>query len=329
MRLSVLVVSRTAEFLNEFLSSIANATTLEATEVEILCSWNGSNEEQEKIHNSSGYEFLIANRDSYHFATNINALAKKANGEIILIINDDILLDSCSIDEAITCLCNEKEAGLVGARLRNQTGALTHAGIVFDYRNSPYHQLDRLVDSELKNLINQNLVMPAVTGAFMLLKKEIFLELKLNEEYKVCGEDVELCLNIRQKFALKIFYCPRASGIHEMESTRKTSPNQEGNDEDLTRLRMIRSQFLQNANTNQLLDEIYAQSRESSILRSIATGDLPPSQANEIMKNHEKETKNWQAKFHALQLNRLEQEQKLASLTKEISNLKRSKEKEI
>ena len=83
MRLSILVVSRTADRLSAMLESIAQATELPNGEVEILCSWNGTNESEQKIINRSGYEFLIAQRDAYHFAGNMNQLAKHANGDVL------------------------------------------------------------------------------------------------------------------------------------------------------------------------------------------------------------------------------------------------------
>ena len=148
MRLSILVVSRTASLLNRMLKSLASATNLNSIGVEILCSWNGSQEEEQAIDNTSGYELLIAQKDPYHFASNMNSLAEKANGELLLIINDDVILDSGSIDGAIQCLESSPDIGLVGARLRDGEGLLTHAGILFDSRHSPYHQLDRQVAAE-------------------------------------------------------------------------------------------------------------------------------------------------------------------------------------
>ena len=119
MRLSILVVSRTARLLNSMLSSLRDAISLPEEDVEVLCSWNGDSSEETRIENSSGYEFLIANRDPYHFARNMNALAEKANGEVLLLINDDVLLDEQSIDKAMKCLVADTSTGLVSARLRD------------------------------------------------------------------------------------------------------------------------------------------------------------------------------------------------------------------
>ena len=269
MRLSILVVSRTPSLLSSMLKSVAEATELPGLEVEVLCSWNGSKESENEIDNSSGYELLIAQREPYHFASNMNELAVKANGELLLLINDDIVLDAGSIDSAINCLEQEPQAGLVGGRLRNHQGQLIHAGILFDSRNSPYHLLDRLVPAEFSFVMGNNRVVPAVTGALMLLRRKHFLEMRFNESYKVCGEDVDLCLDVRERLKLEVWYCPAASGIHESESTRQQQENQEAQSEDLSRMRMRHRQFIEQANETQLLNDLLASTREAESLRDV------------------------------------------------------------
>jgi len=251
------------------LKSVAEATELPGLEVEVLCSWNGSKESENEIDNSSGYELLIAQREPYHFASNMNELAVKANGELLLLINDDIVLDAGSIDSAINCLEQEPQAGLVGGRLRNHQGQLIHAGILFDSRNSPYHLLDRLVPAEFSFVMGNNRVVPAVTGALMLLRRKHFLEMRFNKSYKVCGEDVDLCLDVRERLKLEVWYCPAASGIHESESTRQQQENQEAQSEDLSRMRMRHRQFIEQANETQLLNDLLASTREAESLRDV------------------------------------------------------------
>ena len=92
MRLSILVISRTSDFLNDMLASLSAATKLSGRDVEILCSWNGSRSDESFINNCSRYEILIAQRDQYHFATNMNSLAEKASGELLMLINDDVII---------------------------------------------------------------------------------------------------------------------------------------------------------------------------------------------------------------------------------------------
>ena len=329
MRLSILVVSRTAALLNRMLSSLASATSLNGIGVEVLCSWNGSEDEESDIENNSGYELLIAQRDPYHFASNMNGLAAKANGDLLLLINDDVILDSGSIDGAIQCLESSPDIGLVGARLRDGEGLLTHAGILFDSRHSPYHQLDRQVASEHHLVLGAPRPVPAVTGAVMLIRREHFNALRFGTDYRVCGEDVGFCLDLRLKLGLEVWYCPDFSGRHDSESTRATMPNQQGNAEDMSTMRQLHREFLESAKKPQLRQELAASIAEAEALRSLeAHRQQEGKQISSILEflNQEKnqadsspneikalkqELRYWRDHSHALQLQRLQLEQKL------------------
>ena len=329
MRLSILVVSRTAALLNRMLSSLASATSLDGIGVEVLCSWNGSEDEEAEIKNTSGYELLIAQKDPYHFASNMNALAEKANGDLLLIINDDVILDSGSIDGAIQCLESSPDIGLVGARLRDGEGLLTHAGILFDSRHSPYHQLDRQVAAEHHLVLGPPRPVPAVTGALMLIRRDHFASLRFGTDFRVCGEDVGLCLDLRLQLGLEVWYCPDFSGRHDSESTRATMPNQQGNAEDLSTMRQLHREFLEVAKKPQLRHELAASIAEAEALRSLeAHRQQEGKQISSILGylNKEKnqadssphdikalkeELRHWRDNSHALQLQRLQLEQRL------------------
>ena len=315
MRLSILVVSRTADLLSRMLSSLQDALHLPGEEVEVLCSWNGDAEEESRIDNPSGYEFLVANRAPYHFASNMNALADKANGEVLLLINDDVLLDAHSVDAAMSCLSDYPSTGLVGARLRDREGNLTHAGILFDRRHSPYHQLDRLVSSEHHAVLGEPRPVPAITGAAMLIRRVHFQTIRFNSDYRVCGEDVELCLAMRQQLQMNVVYCPRFSGEHGGEATRSHEEDQGGNSEDLTRMRGLHERFLNTANRDQLRVELEASVAEADALRSLEAHRSHEGQEISAILAKLKEggagSNHWEDQTHALQLARLKLEQKL------------------
>jgi len=324
MRLTLLVVSRTPALLSRMLASVAAATQLPYQDVEIICSWNGHAEDESRITNGSGYEFTIAQRDSYHFAGNMNGLAAKARGEELLFINDDVVLDPGSIDAALACIANSNSTGMVGSRLRNEAGELTHAGILFDSRHSPYHQLDRLIASEHQAISHRDMPIPATTGALFLMRHEHFQALRFQTDYKVCGEDVELCLDLRERLGLNIVYCPSFSGVHASEATRSQTEGQDGNSEDMSRMRIRRKQFLDQATSQQLADELFVEALQAEVLRSVELGrqrgerqqqllqaSAPQQQLLQQIKQLQEELASWQGKCHSLQLTRLRLQQSL------------------
>ena len=321
MRLSILVISRTPGFLSAMLGSLSTATRLSGREVEILCSWNGSQCDEATINNYSGYEILIAQRDRYHFATNMNSLAEKANGELLLLINDDVTLDPSSLDIAITCLESHIKTGLVGGRLRDGEGSLTHAGILFDSRYSPYHQLSHAISAEHSVVTEKSRVVPATTGALMLLRREHFQATRFSTHYHVCGEDVELCLDLRQHLDLEIRYCPGFSGRHDSEGTRSQIQEQQGNSEDLSKIRQRYRQFLREASRLQLQHELEASVVEAEALRSLERHRQQEGEQISnllvLLKQHgsqnipSPELQYWRQQSHALQLERLRLEHDL------------------
>ena len=185
-----------------------------------------------------------------------------------MLANDDLILDSGCIDAAVEIINTKPEAGLVGAVLRDQDGRLTHAGINFDSRGSAYHLLDRLIQADRVEATPTEPV-AAVTGALMWIKKKDFEQAELNERYKVCGEDVELCLDIQQRLKKQVWLCCNAKAIHEAESTRKKQEGQSGNSEDLILLRTRVRNFLNQASPEQLKLFLEQQQRESQQLREL------------------------------------------------------------
>ena len=268
MRLSILVVSRTANLLNRFLASLNQACSIDPQHTEILCSWNGSIEEERCIENSSRYDFHIAQHAPYHFAGNINGLIGKSNADLLMIANDDLILDPNCVNAGVETLESRSEIGLVGAVLRTASGVLTHAGINFDARGSAYHILDQLVPADQPSLASTGPV-AAVTGALQWIRRSDALAQPLNELYGVCGEDVELCLDVEQHLNKQVWLCAEAHAIHEAESTRAQQPEQAGNSEDLLRLRSRYHNYLAQANTEQLRQLLLQQQGENLQLRQL------------------------------------------------------------
>ena len=254
-KISILVISRTSVLLNELLNSILHASKIDKSYIEILCSWNGSNQDYLSIQKNIYPNFDIQIIEPYHFASNMNLLISRAKGEYILLVNDDVLLDPGSIDKAIEFFETSSEVGLLGGNLRDRRGTLMHCGLLFNIFHLPYHFLEGLVNHDNEIVFSKNYKISAVTGALMLTKTEIIKDLRFNPKYKICGEDIELCLDIREKFNLSIFYTYGFSGIHESETTRKITEDQNSSlkDKFLISTRYLR--FILRSSIDNLIDE--------------------------------------------------------------------------
>ena len=257
MLLSVLVISRTENLLNQLLKSFSKATSLSKENVEILCSWNGSKDNALKIVNNSGYNFKIVQRNKYNFARNMNSLAKKASGQIFLIINDDIILDHKSIDAGINALNSSSKIGIVAGNLRFKNGSIQHIGSSFTEENMSYNKFKKSSISIPYLLSNINNILSAATGAILLIKKDLFKEIGFNEKYYRSCEDIELSLDVREKKDLDIFLCKEMSGIHFQSVTNnKNTMKSIHIEKDWQRLQKRRLKFINNASKRQLLIEL-------------------------------------------------------------------------
>lgn len=252
MYLSILVVSKTYQLLNRMLSSIDERTYLDNKDFEIICSWNGETEDLKKIASPEGFNLKLIEIKPYNFSKNMNELIKVSVGKYLLIINDDVILDKESIRAGLDLLKENNNIGLVGGNLRDTKNNLKHAGVNFNFLNSAYHFLENLIKYDHIFLSN-NFIITASTGALMITRREIFKELKFNERYAVCGEDIELCLDINQVLGKEIWYCDKFKGIHEAESTRKITPNQQKNILDKRRLKRRYKLFLNDLKIQDLL----------------------------------------------------------------------------
>lgn len=228
--LSCLVISRTPALLNRLLASLKAARSFWQPSDEVLCSWNGSAEAEQAINpwqdrcSDNQPSFRIAQRVSYHFSSNMNQLAEQAQGELLVLLNDDLVLDPGSLDRAIQIIQNQPDVGLVSGRLRSSTGLLTHGGVLFNNDYIPYNRyrpddLGLLVDAD-GLAVHESGPMPAVTGALMVIRRSDFLALRFHTDYRVCGEDIALCLDLWSQLNKCAYYASDVTGIHDEKTTR-------------------------------------------------------------------------------------------------------------
>jgi GT2 family glycosyltransferase len=222
--LSCLVVSRTATLLNRLVASLQEARRFWRDGDELLVSWNGDPEEEAQVLPSAAPDLRIALHAPYHFASNINALAHEARGDLVAVLNDDLILDPGSLDRAIQILLSRPDTGVVGARLRTSDGRLGHAGILFSNQGLPYNRfrpdrLGRLIDPN-DLAVQESGAMPALTGALMVLRRDDLLTVALREDFSVCGEDVALCLDLRHQLGKHAYYASDVTAVHDEKTTR-------------------------------------------------------------------------------------------------------------
>lgn len=174
------------------------------------------------------------NKDSYSFG--MNFLFKEANpknDDIILTLNNDIVIkDPKSLKNMINILNNDKDVGIVGAKLNYMdTDKIQHCGVLFHKMNGlPYHYRAGVQEEERDKA---NRYYPAITGAVSILKADTFANCYTKnksgqngfcEGYFFAFEDIDMNLHIAHHLKKKIVYCGDTMIFHEESASLKKNP---------------------------------------------------------------------------------------------------------
>ncbi|MBU1261695.1 glycosyltransferase family 2 protein, partial [bacterium] len=151
----------------------------------------------------------IYNDQNISFARGCNQGAGVAEGDYLLFLNNDTRVTPNWLDEILLVFKNEEKAGIVGSRLLYPDGRLQHAGVVLTLWNGLPINIDVNVEGEVPRTLETRKVF-AVTGACMLIRKNLFFDCKgFDEEYVYGYEDIDLCMKVREK-GYNIFYVPKS-----------------------------------------------------------------------------------------------------------------------
>ncbi|UJP06179.1 MAG: glycosyltransferase [Nitrosomonas sp.] len=175
---------------------------------------------------------LIERRANYSFSASNNYAADLAQGEYLLFLNNDLILQhACA--STMAELLDDPDVGIVGAKLLeplkgddgNWYFEPHHEGVRFKIAALPNTETKYYSPHEINGipveLSRSTLDMPVVTAALMICRKADFFAVGgFCEEYFYGLEDVDFCLKIRQKLGKKILCDLNSSAIHNRSATR-------------------------------------------------------------------------------------------------------------
>lgn len=139
----------------------------------------------------------------FNFSRMCNIGAKKATGEYLLFLNDDVEVQGEEWLERMLGQASLSHAGAVGAKLLYPgTNLIQHAGIL-NLAVGPAHslaQVDDIRDGYFgRNKVNYNF--SAVTGACLMVKASKFWEVGgFDEKLGIAYNDVDLCFRLVKKY---------------------------------------------------------------------------------------------------------------------------------
>ncbi len=140
---------------------------------------------------------VLNNLENIGFARAHNQAFRECKTEFFLLLNNDTLARENWLPPMVKQMSLIPNAGVVGSKLITpMINGIQHAGVVFD-GIFPVHRLFG-APSDHPTVIRSALV-PAVTGACLMIRSEIFAQLNgLDERFVNGWEDMDLCLKVRE-----------------------------------------------------------------------------------------------------------------------------------
>ena len=209
------------DLLNRCVSSILKKSTYK--NYEIILVNNDSREDETKKYlaelSKNPLIKIINYSKPFNFSAINNFAVKYATGEFLLFLNNDTEVISENWLEEMLKQFDDPRVSAVGAKLLYPNGTIQHAGVIVG-KNIATHQFLGIREEDLgKNDIVRQV--DAVTGACMMTKKDLFLELGGFDEKNlpIAYNDVDYCLKLREK-GYEIIYTPYAKLYHHESASR-------------------------------------------------------------------------------------------------------------
>lgn len=165
--------------------------------------------------------FVGRNEINLGFSANVNRGVAHATGDIIVIVNQDIIADgnfSRGWDTVIRTAFEDETIGIVAPRLLFPDGKIQSAAGIFDAHLQPHHRCLGYTDLTHWE-VNTPEPVAWATGAFLAIRRTVFDKIGgFDESYVSYFEDVDICLRVKEA-GFKVFYEPRISFVHKVGST--------------------------------------------------------------------------------------------------------------
>ncbi len=177
---------------------------------------------------------LVTFDQEFNFSAKINLGAAHSEGELLLLLNDDMEVATPNWIERLVMYAQHPGIGAVGARLLWEDGRLQHAGVLFENGGLPGH-IYRGFTGNFKGYANNTHVAQnflAVTGACMMTPAAAFDEVDgLSTALPINYNDMDYCLKLGAK-GLRVVYDPDTI-LYHFESSSRSSDVEEWEKEEL------------------------------------------------------------------------------------------------
>jgi GT2 family glycosyltransferase len=209
------------------------------------------NEVSSDGHLPSGAPIKIAVwKSGFNYSALNNFGATFAEGEYLLLLNNDIEFIGTDTLRRMLAACERPEVGIVGAKLYYPDDTIQHAGILVgvggNARGIGINAFTGLAKGRSGYMHKASLAMDysAVTAACMMVKRSVYDEVGgMEEKLAVAFNDVDFCLKVRRAGYL-IVYRPDAKAYHYESKSRGAEDTKEKTDRFNREIEYMRSNWI-------------------------------------------------------------------------------------
>lgn len=220
-----------SETLAACLQSIREKTTYK--NYEILIVENNSTTDEifayyEELAHEENIRLLRWEKEFNYSAIN-NFAARKARGEYLLFLNNDVTVITPQWLEELLGVCQRPEVGAAGVKLLYPDNTIQHAGCVIGIGGIAGSMFVDMPAERSGYLHKASIMqdMSAVTAACMMMKKKVFEEVGgFAEKLAVAFNDMDLCLRVNKAGHL-VVYDPYVQLYHAESKTRGAEDSKE------------------------------------------------------------------------------------------------------
>lgn len=231
MKISLIYVNyNTAEYILKSIQSLLELNL--KLNYEIIIVDNGSYDvdvlKNSFFHKNEVQIILINTNIGFGKACNIGA--QNSSGEFITFVNPDIFFFQNPFPLIFTFITSIKKFGVVGAELLNSDKTMQYSyndfpGLGWEF-SELFNLTDKYISRKLREIRNKPFEVDWVIGAFMFMKKNVFMEVGgFDEDFFLYYEDTDLQKRINNA-GYKNYLVPDAKVMHGTKSSIK---GEEGN----------------------------------------------------------------------------------------------------
>ncbi|MEY8847458.1 glycosyltransferase family 2 protein [Psychroserpens sp. XS_ASV72] len=225
MKLSVVILNYNVRYFLELCLKSVQAS-IKNLDAEIIVVDNNSSDDSCAMVRSQFPEIkLIENQQNLGFSKGNNIGVSKAKGHYVCILNPDTVVAEDTFEKALAFADSKEDLGALGCRLIDGKGQfLPESKRYVPTPNVAIKKMLGFTDSYYVKTLNEHKTgsVPILVGAFMLLKKKVYVQVNgFDEDYFMYGDDIDLSYKI-EKAGYHNYYFGTSTVIHyKGESTLK------------------------------------------------------------------------------------------------------------